>query len=54
MTYKLFRGKWNGDLVMRLGSFWMGVHYSKNYEAYCISLLPCVTFRIGKTLHRKD
>ena len=45
---------WYIDLVTRLGSFWVGVHYSSNYQAYCISPLPCITLRIGKTKYKKE
>jgi hypothetical protein len=54
MTIKLFKGKWKGDLVLRLGSLWVGVHHSPRYECYCITPFPCITFRIGKTDYLKD
>ena len=41
--------KWNIDLVIRLGSFWWGVHYSDAYKSFCVALIPCVVLRVGKT-----
>lgn len=42
------------DLVLRSGSMWMGVHYSKNSDSYCVTLIPCITIRFGKTPYIKD
>ena len=42
-------------LLARMGSFWIGMHYSKWDRRLCINLLPCVTFWIalpGGTLPR--
>lgn len=40
-------------LLVRKGSFWVGVHYSPYNRRYCINLIPCVTIWItlngGKT-----
>lgn len=40
-------------LLFRLGSAWVGVHYSPHNRRYCINLIPFVTFWItlkgGKT-----
>jgi hypothetical protein len=33
--------------LFRLGSFWIGVHYSKNTRRTCINFLPCCTIWIG-------
>jgi len=33
-------------LLIRPGSFWVGVHYAKHHLRFCINLLPCVTFWI--------
>ena len=50
MNKRLYTGKvWNIELVVRLGSFWVGVHYSSQYQSYCVALIPCVVFRFGKT-----
>jgi hypothetical protein len=29
--------------LFRLGSLWVGVHYSANHKRACINLLPCCT-----------
>jgi hypothetical protein len=42
------------DLVIRLGSFWIGVHYSDRFQSYCVALFPCVVVRIGKTPYVMD
>lgn len=40
-------------LLFRLGSFWMGAHWSPYNRRWCINPLPCVTFWValpgGKT-----
>lgn len=30
-------------LLFRLGSFWVGVHYSPQRKRVCINVLPCIT-----------
>lgn len=30
-------------VLVRLASFWVGVHYSTFDRRFCINLLPCVT-----------
>jgi len=42
------------DFVPRLGSLWMGIHYSKRYQSICIGIIPCLIIRIGKTIYIKD
>lgn len=42
------------DLIVRLGSLWVGVHYSERFESYCIAVLPCVVLRVGKTEYKQD
>ena len=32
----------------RLGSFWIGIHYSKYCKRWCINLLPCLTIWVGE------
>lgn len=41
-------------LIFRLGSFWMGVHYSSNHNSYCIALLPCFVIRIADNEYSHD
>lgn len=40
-------------ILTRLGSFWVGVHWSPFNRRICINLIPCVTWWItlsgGKT-----
>lgn len=31
-------------IIVRLGSFWVGFHYSPFNKRYCVNLIPCVTF----------
>lgn len=40
--------KWHAGLKFRLGSFWIGWHYSKQNKRLCVNLLPFVTFWITK------
>lgn len=42
-------GDWRFDVVIRWGSFWVGVHKSRRYESYCIAFIPFVVLRVGKT-----
>lgn len=52
---KLYQGKkWNIEFLPRLGSLWIGCHYSKRYESYCIALIRCFVIRIGKTQYVRD
>ena len=37
------------DLILRLGSLWVGGHYSERHRSWCIAPFPCIVFRIGKT-----
>lgn len=30
-------------IIVRLGSFWVGAHYSEYNRRWCINYLPCVT-----------
>jgi len=30
-------------MLCRLGSFWVGVHWSAYNRRFCINLIPCVT-----------
>lgn len=34
-------------LIVRLGSAWVGVHWSPYNRRFCINLLPCVTVWIA-------
>lgn len=55
MQKEVYRGKvWNVQFIARWGSFWVGCHYSSRYQSYCIALIPCVVFRIGKTEYIAD
>ena len=52
---KLYRGKkWNIEFLPRLGSLWVGCHYSVKFQSYCVEVIPCLVFRIGKTDYVKD
>lgn len=31
-------------LLFRLGSFWVGIHYSYKEKRICVNVLPCITF----------
>ncbi|WLJ89332.1 hypothetical protein [Vibrio phage vB_ValA_R15Z] len=31
-------------VICRLGSFWIGAHWSSYNKRICINLIPCVTF----------
>lgn len=42
------------DLVLRLGSLWIGAHYSPKQRAWCVTLIPCITVRIGRTPYKPD
>ena len=53
-TKNLKKGKNYIDLVIRSGSMWVGVHHSRNENAYCVTLFPCFTVRFGKTPYKKD
>lgn len=35
-------------LLIRLESFWLGIHYSPYNKRFCINLLPCITIWITK------
>jgi hypothetical protein len=55
MIKKLFKFReWFVHFIFRIGSFWMGIHYSKKNQSYCIAVLPCVVVRIGKTDYSPD
>jgi hypothetical protein len=36
-------------LILRLKSFWIGVHHSDLCGRTCINILPCVTIYIGNS-----
>lgn len=40
--YALKAGLQTG-MIVRLGSFWVGAHYSEYNRRWCINYLPCVT-----------
>ena len=40
-----FKSGWYLNLVLRLGSFWVGVHRSSAYDSYCVAPIPCVVFQ---------
>jgi hypothetical protein len=42
----LERKWWFADLVLRLGSFWVGVHWNK--RRICIALIPCVVLKFER------
>lgn len=67
MFFRLTRfGTWRLNLVIRLGSFWIGVHRSSAYDSYCIALLPCIVLQFinndtvpldcktGEVLHERN
>lgn len=31
-------------ILTRLGSFWVGAHWSPHNKRLCINIIPCVTF----------
>lgn len=33
-------------IILRLSSFWIGVHYSNYCKRLCINILPCITIWI--------
>lgn len=33
-------------ILIRLSSFWIGMHYSKYNKRFCINLIPCFTIWI--------
>lgn len=33
-------------VIVRAGSMWVGLHYSKANRRYCINIVPCVTIWI--------
>jgi len=35
---------WRWGIIARLGSFWVGVHYSKRNKRWCVNPVPCITF----------
>lgn len=35
-------------LLLRIQSFWIGIHYSPYNKRFCINLIPCVTIWIIK------
>lgn len=43
-------------ILCRVGSAWLGVHYSKFNKRWCINIIPCVTIWIagkeGKEPHK--
>lgn len=52
---RLFTGKkLRVDFLPRFGSFWMGAHYSKQYQALCVAIIPCLVFRFGLTDYIRD
>lgn len=34
---------WRAGILYRMGSLWIGVHWSGANRRWCINLLPCVT-----------
>lgn len=34
---------WRYGWLIRLGSFWIGAHWSPGNKRLCINLLPCIT-----------
>jgi len=34
-------------LLFRLGSFWIGAHWSAENGRLCVNLIPCMTIWIG-------
>ncbi len=40
-------------VLLRLQSFWVGVHYSKYNKRLCVNLLPCCTIYIGNAPNLK-
>jgi len=36
-------GHWRWGVILRLGSFWVGVHYSKKNRRWCVNPVPCLT-----------
>lgn len=40
--------KWIVKPLFNLGSFWIGIHWSKQYQRWCINLVPCFTICVVK------
>ena len=36
----------NVSLIFRLGSLWVGAHWSPGMRQWCINIIPCVTLRV--------
>ena len=36
---------WHVNLVIRLGSFWVGLHRSSAHDSYCVAFLPCIVLQ---------
>lgn len=52
---RLYTGKkWKIDFLPRLSSFWIGAHYSDQYKALCVAIIPCLVIRFGETDYVKD
>ena len=39
--------RWQWGVIFRLSSFWVGVHYSKKAQRWCINVVPGVTVWIA-------
>jgi hypothetical protein len=49
ITFPIYKSKRHTiDFIARLGSFWIGCHYSEVMRTYCVAILPCCVIRIGK------
>jgi len=43
-----YLSKFKAGILIRLASFWIGIHYSKSCKRWCINLIPCITLYICK------
>lgn len=39
---------YQSGFIFRLGSAWIGIHYSNRYKRWCVNLFPFVTFWFTK------
>lgn len=42
------------QFFFRLASAWIGLHYSKNYNAYCLCLIPFCVIRFSPVDSEKE
>jgi hypothetical protein len=40
---KIYSKRYQVGLIIRLSSFWIGLHYSEYNRRYCLNLIPGIT-----------